>query len=154
MSNINNMFDQTAREVILYTVAHNQPDKIIGTFKDISTQVNTKSEVLLDGECYITFQLKDGNLTLNDLKDKVFYITFDLQKNNTRCVLRLCKLINDQCNDNVLTGSAGCIGSIPQSIQTFKDNIDKIDKALELGIVKLDQSFEDFKALISKQSIK
>lgn len=148
------MFDQTAREVILYTVAHNQPDKIIGTFKDISTQVNTKSGVLLDGECYITFQLKDGNLTLENLKDKIFYITFDLQKNDTRGVLRLCKLINDQCNDNVLSGSAASIGSIPQSIKTFKDNIDKIDKALELGIVKLDEMFEDYKALINKQSIK
>jgi hypothetical protein len=151
---MNNMFEQVAKEVILYTVAHNQPDKIIGTFKDISTQINTKSGVLLDGECYVTFQLKDGNLTLQNLKDKVFYITFDFQKNNTRCVLRLCKLINDQCNDNVLTGSAANMGSVSQSIQTFKDNIDKIDKALELEIVKLDQSFEDFKALISKQSIK
>ena len=145
------MFEQIAREIILYTVAHNQPDKIIGTFKDISTQINTKSGVLLDGECYVTFQLKDGNLTLEDLKDKVFYITFDIQKNDTRCVLKLCKLISNECNDNILAGSAGCIGSIPQSIQTFKDNIDKIDKALELGIVKLDQSFEDFKTLINKQ---
>jgi hypothetical protein len=151
MNNINNMFDQIAKEVILYTVAHNQPDKIIGTFKDISTKINTKSGVLLDGECYITFQLKDGNLTLQNLKDKVFYITFDLQKNDTRCVLRLCKLIDDQCNNEVLAGNADNMGSIPQSIQTFKDNIDKINKALELGIVKLDQSFEDFKTLISKQ---
>jgi hypothetical protein len=60
----------------------------------------------------------------------VFYITFDFQKNNTRCVLRLCKLINDQCNDNVLTGSAANIESVPQSIQTFKDNLNKINKAL------------------------
>ena len=148
------MFDQTAREVILYTVAHNQPDKIIGTFKDINTQINTKSGVLLDGECYVTFQLKDGNLTLQDLKNKLFYITFDLQKNDTRCVLRLCKLINDQCNDNVLSGSAANMGSVSQSIKTFKDNIDKIDKALELGIVKLDETFENFKTLINKQSIK
>jgi hypothetical protein len=110
--------------------------------------------VLLEGECYITFQLKDGNLTLNDLKDKVFYITFDLQKKDTRCVLRLCKLINDQCNDNVLTSSAANMGSVSQSIKTFKDNIDKIDKALELGIVKLDETFENFKTLINKQSIK
>jgi hypothetical protein len=145
------MFDQTAREVILYTVAHNQPDKIIGTFKDINTQINTKSGVLLDGECYVTFQLKDGNLTLEDLKDKVFYITFDLQKNDTRCVLKFCKLINDQCNNDILAGSAGCITSSNESLQTFKDNIIKIDKALELEIVKLDQSFEHFKALISKQ---
>jgi hypothetical protein len=145
------MFEQVNKEVILYTVAHNQPDKIIGTFKDINTQVNTKSGVLLDGECYITFQLKDGSLTLQDLKDKVFYITFDLQKNDTRCVLRLCKLIDDQCNNDVLAGSAAVIGSVSQSIKTFKDNIDKINKALELGIVKLDQSFEDFKTLISKQ---
>ena len=151
MNNINNMFDQIAREVILYTVAHNQPDKIIGTFKDISTKINTKSGVLLDDECYIKFQLKDGDLTLQDLKDKVFYITFDLQKNDTRCVLRLCKLIDDQCNNDVLAGSAAVIGSVSQSIKTFKDNIDKINKALELGIVKLDQSFEDFKTLISKQ---
>lgn len=107
--------------------------------------------MLLDGECYITFQLKDGNLTLENLKDKIFYITFDLQKNNTRCVLRLCKLISSKCNDDVLTGSAANIESVSQSIQTFKDNIDKIDKALKLGIVKLDQSFEDFKTLINKQ---
>jgi hypothetical protein len=147
---MNNMFDQTTREVILYTVAHNQPDKIIGTFKDISTQMTTESGVLLDGEWYITFQLKDGDLTLEDLKDKVFYITFDLQKNDTRCVLRLCKLISSECNNEVLAGSAAVIGSVSQSIKTFKDNIDKINKALELGIVKLDQSFEDFKTLINK----
>lgn len=151
MSNINNMFEQVNKEVILYTVAHSQPDKIIGTFKDINTQMTTESGVLLDGEWYITFQLKDGNLTLKDLKDKLFYITFDLEKPNTRCVLKLCKLINNKCNDVVLAGSAGCITSSNESLQTFKNNIDKIDKALELGVVKLDQSFEDFKTLISKQ---
>lgn len=151
MSNINNMFDQITKEVILYTVAHNQPDKIFGTFKDINTQMTTESGILLDGEWYITFQLKDGNLTLDDLKDKLFYITFDLEKPNTRCVLKLCKLISSECNDDILSGSAGCITSSNESIQTFKDNTDKIDKALELGIVKLDQSFEDFKTLISKQ---
>jgi hypothetical protein len=148
---MNNMFEQTTREVILYTVAHNQPDKIIGTFKDISTQMTTESGVLLNGEWYITFQLKDGNLTLQDLKDKVFYITFDLEKPNTRCVLKLCRLISNQCNNEVLAGSAGCITSYNESLQTFKNNIDKINKALELEIVKLDQLFEDFKTLISKQ---